>query len=431
MKTAVVTLSVGQYGRDMLAISGPLLRAYADRIGAKFHVFQVGASAFPCGEKFRVRDAVAHYDRTIYLDADIILDPAHCPDLFAVVPPGHVAGHDDAHPDGHPRPVPGWVQNETDLLCDSQGIDRFTVRHVYNSGVLVLDREHARFFEPPPLPFPRLHCMEQWWTWRNVVKYGFRTFALPPELNHQWWIHRRMPTLAERPDIHIRHYAGMPDASERLAIMRAAREELEARPPLTAEPPAVRFCIVHQPRTGSTMLQTALNEHPEIICRGELLNRNRRHLRAGRSVGEYLAADLFHHRPASVRAVGFKACDELLDGRLPDGVGPDWKIVIVRRLDKRQQFRSWRAALASGYWQRLPHAEPLPDAAEPFDAGHYAAWCRRSNAADAALDDATAGRSLVVYYEDLVADWEHETGRVMDFLGVERRPVQPTVWKSR
>ena len=129
--------------------------------------------------------------------------------------------------------------------------------------------------------------------------------------------------------------------------------------------------------------------------------------------------------------MGFKACDELLDGRLPDGVGPDWKIVIVRRLDKRQQFRSWRAALASGYWQRLPHAEPLPDAAEPFDAGHYAAWCRRSNAADAALDDATAGRSLVVYYEDLVADWEHETGRVMDFLGVERRPVQPTVWKSR
>lgn len=431
MKTAVVTLSVGQYGRDMLEISGPLLRAYADRIGAKFHVFRVAESKFPCGEKFRVRDAVEHYDRTIYLDADVVFDPATCPNLFDVVPPGYLAGHDDAHPDGHPRPVPSWVQHETDLLCDSQGIPRFKVRHVYNSGVLVLDREHSRFFEPPPKPFPKAHCMEQWWTWRNVETYGFHVFSLPPELNYQWWVHRRMPSFAERPDLHIRHYSGMPDPAERLAAMRAARDEHRDRPPLTDAPPATRFLIYHQARVGSTMLQTALNGHLEIICKGELLNANRLHLRGGRTAEEYLSADLFHPRPASIRAVGFKACDDLLDGQLPPGVGPDWKIILVRRRDKFAQYQSWRAALASGYWQRLPHAEPLPLAPEPTNLPEFVDWWARSEEAERGAATRAAGRSIVVYYEDLVADWERETARVMEFLGVAPLPVQPGVWKSR
>lgn len=238
MKTAVATLSVGDQGREMLEISGPLLKAYADRIGARYHVFRVAESEFPCGEKFRVRDAVAHYDRTIFLDADVIVSP-NCPSLFDVVPPGHVSAHDDAVV-GARHGVLASAQRESDILCDSQGRARRKVDKCYNSGVLVLDREHAGFFDPPTKPFPHSHCMEQWWEWLNVLEYGYKTFDLPSVFNYQWWYDRRMPSIRERPDVMIRHFSGMSfssDHANRLAAMRGAVRDIErAGEPLPVAP---------------------------------------------------------------------------------------------------------------------------------------------------------------------------------------------------
>jgi hypothetical protein len=226
---------VGQHGEDLLAISGPLFRRYAERIGARYHVFRVAESQFPCGEKFRVRGAVEHYDRVIYLDADIVLDPATCPDLFSIVSRETIGTHDDLlwsrvnrSPERNAEFV-DWAQGEHDQVCDSQGIPRVTVSRMLNSGVLVLSREHAGFFDSPPRPLPKLHCAEQWWCWLNAHRYQFPLTLLHETFNYQWWFHERMPSPTERRDIHIRHYAGQwwfRSVEDRLETMRQHVREL-------------------------------------------------------------------------------------------------------------------------------------------------------------------------------------------------------------
>lgn len=231
MKRAVVTMAVGRAGRDMLAISGPLLKRWAARIGAKFHSFDVRHSDYPCGEKFRYRGAVEHYDRTACIDADVILDPDTCPDIFEAVPPDSIGAHDDGPQIVKSRGELTWVQSETDAVCDSQGVPRFVVDHVWNSGIVVLSREHARFFEQPEKPYPAYHCSEQWWEWVNATRYGLKVTALPGVWNYQWWFDRRMPSAAQRPDIHIRHFAGMQPSNgsshaERIRAMKRAAVEV-------------------------------------------------------------------------------------------------------------------------------------------------------------------------------------------------------------
>jgi hypothetical protein len=223
---ALVTLSVGQHGEEMLAISGPLLQQYAERIGARFHVFRVAESPYPCGEKFRFRGAVEHYDRTLCIDADVVLDPARCPDIYSEFSGDRLAAHDDG-PWIRRNSNFDWIQRETDELCDSQGIERYTVQTAYNSGIVLLSRAHSRFFEQPRFLYPGRHCCEQWWEWINVQRYQIPIQLLPEEWNYQWWFQSRMPSFAERPDVHIRHYAGMQGCrDERLALMREHAREI-------------------------------------------------------------------------------------------------------------------------------------------------------------------------------------------------------------
>jgi hypothetical protein len=226
---AVVTLSVGQHGRDLMKISEPLLSRYAERIGARFHVFQVRESDFPCGEKFRYRPAVDHYDRTLCIDADVVLDPERCPDIFQEFPPDRLAAHNDG-PWILRNSSFDWIQRETDELCDSQGVERKVVDAAFNSGIVLLSRQHSKFFEQPTLPYPAYHCAEQWWEWLNVQRYQIPVQSLPETWNYQWWFEQRMPSPNDRPDVHIRHYAGMKDrAEERLALMRRHADEILSR----------------------------------------------------------------------------------------------------------------------------------------------------------------------------------------------------------
>ena len=36
----------------------------------------------------------------------------------------------------------------------------------------------------------------------------------------------------------------------------------------------VKFCIISQARSGSTLLREALHSHPDIVCHGEVLSRS-------------------------------------------------------------------------------------------------------------------------------------------------------------
>lgn len=82
MKKAIVTTTVNNYQPELCQYTIPNLKRYADIIGADF--FQTSDRIFPelhpAYEKLQVHEIAKHYDKTILIDADIMLHP-RIPDL--------------------------------------------------------------------------------------------------------------------------------------------------------------------------------------------------------------------------------------------------------------------------------------------------------------------------------------------------------------
>ena len=229
-RRVVVTLAAGRAGKELLAVSGPVMQAYARRVGADFKAVTNPAVSpgYPLGAKFAAgRAFAAGYDRLLFLDADLILSP-DCPDLFAAVPATHAGLYDDT-PD---LTATAWLDAEYHALCDSQGWGRTRPPYCLNTGVVVASAAHAALFVPPARPYPVTHCSEQNLINLNAHRHGVPVHRLPAALNWQWWARRGE---FDAPGQHVYHFAGMSQAGQmpdapgpagRLAAMRAMAERL-------------------------------------------------------------------------------------------------------------------------------------------------------------------------------------------------------------
>ncbi|MEA5618840.1 glycosyltransferase [Cronbergia sp. UHCC 0137] len=136
---AVVTLCIGEAANNLGEVTHPLLKAYANRIGADFIVINNPNMGFdvPYYEKYQIYNLLEKYNRIIYLDTDIIVSH-ECPDLFKIVSEDnfgaflvskHTYFHDGAVKD---------IQKELgDIGWD---------REYFNSGVMVVSQHHRQIF---------------------------------------------------------------------------------------------------------------------------------------------------------------------------------------------------------------------------------------------------------------------------------------------
>ena len=223
---AVVTLAVGQKGRDLLAVSGPLMQAAARRWGADFVVIAGPDTAFNIGEKLRLFDYLKPYpdgyDRVFYLDADALVLPT-APNPFEAFPAGVPYASDDLV--GQPHAA-DWIDRENREVCDSQGWEwGGPFLKYWNSGVWLVDAAHAPAFEPPAKPYPVYHCSEQHAVNERMRSNDYGVTDFGRDWNWQWWIESKMDPPA---GTHVLHFSGMdpiglsdPEAhGRRLALMR-------------------------------------------------------------------------------------------------------------------------------------------------------------------------------------------------------------------
>lgn len=194
------------------------------------------------------------------------------------------------------------------------------------------------------------------------------------------------------------------------------------------------FLIIGQPRSGTTYLQTLLNAHPEIHCRGELFDpwQIDDDGTKTRGLDAVIARDAAPLAFLDARLAG-------ADGGVPDGarlIGakilfqhhprllaefiparPQVKLIHVRRENKLAQFASHRQVEQSGRWTATAPAPPAPQiAAGPFWA---ASECNRLENEDFLLAHWLGGLAnpvLTVTYRGLFAPGFSD--RVQEFLGV-------------
>lgn len=197
--------------------------------------------------------------------------------------------------------------------------------------------------------------------------------------------------------------------------------------------PPVRFLILGQGRTGSTLLTNLLDSHPDVVCLGEILSR-RRHGRI-RHVEAYLRGAARRHH--ATRCFGFKVKPyELTDQGIDVGTflrgmaDAGWLLVHLERENVVRHAVSTVMRDLRGF----PHVVRGSDAeADERDRQYVLSPQLVLDAARGRADQlrqeraAFAGLShhLVSYERDLASEGSHQAvaDRLFAALGVTPAPV--------
>lgn len=183
-KRLVITVATGHKFHELLDVTEPLMRAYSARIGADFVALRNETQSWWGLEKFRVKKFARAYDRTLFVDCDVILR-SETPDMFSLVPPGSVGLHQD-----YPHLTQdAWLKTEWAAVMASQGVPRvLPEQSCLNTGVVVCDKSTAYIWDAPPRPLPGQHCDEQLWIESTIRTFGVPVVELHSSLNCQWWM---------------------------------------------------------------------------------------------------------------------------------------------------------------------------------------------------------------------------------------------------
>jgi len=216
----------------------------------------------------------------------------------------------------------------------------------------------------------------------------------------------------------------------------------------------IKFAICHQPRTGSTMLWGVLGHHPQVLCLAELFHQ--RYHKYPDQIGyhqfktcysehatakSYLEKILSENVKPEHLAVGFKLQGyQARTHEHPDPLGEltdvrdyireqGYKIIIPFRRNRMEQYTSQSVAIKTDLWQRFTE---LPDGTERNDGpadvikihvteDHFRGWYTWDQNYVEKIKRETQGLdTLEVFYEDFLDDWDNQTNRILDFLGVFR-----------
>ena len=151
MKKAIVTYVEGQDFEEVLNISEPLFKDYAQKCGSDYIALKGNKKeGIPTVfSKCNVVDAFAEYDRCLFLDADIVIqnDP---PNMFELFPEEGVHGVDMMP---HLQYFPHfWKFNNMQEHASSQNITFDKARYVINAGVMQISKNYADLFRFPEYP---------------------------------------------------------------------------------------------------------------------------------------------------------------------------------------------------------------------------------------------------------------------------------------
>ena len=210
---AVVTAATGKRGRELLEVSGPLMQAYATRLGADFVTLTKRHPSYALSVKWGIRRVLEHYERIVFLDADILV-PTDAPNLFDLCRVSNIGASDELPWLTMANPK---VLDEYQWVRTGQGKQRVPCSQYFNSGVIVASRYHADLFGPPPGPAPVHHCLEQHWWNARLYDTATPVTVLPREANWQWWTDREFKVA---PPNAMLHFSGIKSHTSRMRYMR-------------------------------------------------------------------------------------------------------------------------------------------------------------------------------------------------------------------
>lgn len=207
------------------------------------------------------------------------------------------------------------------------------------------------------------------------------------------------------------------------------------------------FIILGQGRTGSTYLIGLLSSHPKIATYSELFHNDELErirlnypigaIMPGMDPGEYLHNRIFKDFPPEIKAVGFK----IFYGHARTHWKSTWaylrkikvRVIHLKRSNYLDRHLSEQLASRSNLWSSLQKVDGVnyntPIVLDPETClNNFWDYENKQKFSDKFF---ARNPMLNVYYEDLVSNFEAETRRILDFLGVEFQPLLSNFQKQR
>jgi len=213
MKKAVITIALGDFYTKMAEFTHPIIKAYADKIGADFIVIDKNDEfKIPHYTKLNLNKYLRDYDRVLYIDTDILIRE-DAPDIFAEVPEDEIGIFEEGQ-------FMERQQSMLQFLIENKVDPKIWNKKYYNTGVMVLSKQHANIFIKP-LTEEVNHFAEQ-----SYINLLFCIFK--PKIHNLHYKWNRMYALdritgEDRYDSYFMHYAGisviMPE-DKQLSLMR-------------------------------------------------------------------------------------------------------------------------------------------------------------------------------------------------------------------
>jgi len=179
----IIAVAGGQPSEEQFEITGPLMREYAGRCGADFVALKGDqCKDWSMANKYRIHPFVKAYQRTLYLDCDVIVKRS-APSIF-----DHTAGSQFAAWDEYEhvrRNLSGdWIQRESDEFCHSQGLPTAKRTTMVNGGLMLFDKSVADSYTIPQSPIADHWCSDQ-----HCVTVWLQTRGIAPQWLEDRWHH--------------------------------------------------------------------------------------------------------------------------------------------------------------------------------------------------------------------------------------------------
>lgn len=191
---AIVTVATGREFLDLLQVTSPTIKAYADRCRADYIALTNATKHWWGLEKFRTRHFVEQYDEVLFIDADCIVRP-EAPSLFGQ--DCDVLIHDDA-------PYLNsldWLRSERREVCEAIGMQYDDANLCLNSGVVYTRKAASSVWAEPPSNIPNSHCAEQIVVEQQAIRHGYR--ELDSRFNWQFYFRDFYAGLGDAYIIHL------------------------------------------------------------------------------------------------------------------------------------------------------------------------------------------------------------------------------------
>jgi hypothetical protein len=217
MRKALVTICCGQFFQQLAALTHPTLKAYASKIGADFINWTDASGYQVLGyKKMELAGLLDTYDRVLFVDTDVIIRE-DAPDLFEIVPEDQLGMFEEGRYYDRTHSTLIYMTWAGFNLSKWDG-------QYYNSGVIVLSKQHRDVFVQPPQQVD--HFGEQTWLNTLIADRQTKIFPLQHRFNHLLGLDLNFGE--DRLDSYFVHYAGMRTTLPDQELLKLIAADLES-----------------------------------------------------------------------------------------------------------------------------------------------------------------------------------------------------------